>query len=132
MLGLVMTRMHRSKRNVALLRGAAAICLIGSYFASSACGSLFNSEAPERRRGNVVTEHHFLTAAQATKQLGEDCTLYGASECISELCLHYKHDPASGYVCSRKCESDTNCPAGWRCVSTYPSAGSEFCVPPAD
>ena len=127
-----MTRMLRPKRNVTLLRGAVAIGVISSCFAFSACGSIFNSEAPQRGRGNVVSEHQFLTAAQATKQLGEDCTLYGASECISELCLHYKHDPASGYVCSRKCESDTNCPAGWRCVSTYPSAGSEFCVPPAD
>jgi hypothetical protein len=127
-----MTRNSRSNRNVALLSGAATIGIIGNLFVSSACGFVFDSDAPKLPRGNVVTEHSFLIAAQSTKRLAEDCTTYGASECMSELCVHYKHDPATGYVCSRPCEFDSDCPAIWRCVSTYPVKGSEFCIPPAD
>lgn len=108
--------------------------LLGLQLASCACEPGVDSRemTPEGRRGNVFTEHKFLTAAKATKRLGEDCTTYGASECLSELCLHYKHAPSEGYVCSRQCESDRDCPVDWNCVSTYPAPGSEFCVPPED
>jgi hypothetical protein len=86
----------------------------------------------DRPRRQVFSEHRFLQATQPTKQLGEDCTTYGASECLSGLCLHYKHNPAEGYACSKQCEGDLECPEDWRCTSAHPTPGSEFCVPPSE
>jgi hypothetical protein len=87
---------------------------------------------PQNRRAEVFTEHRFLKAAPEVpkKQLGEDCSAHGASEC-QYLCFHADVDPGKGHVCSKPCESDDDCPEEWACRSVYPSPGSSFCVPPA-
>lgn len=87
---------------------------------------------PQNRRSEVFTEHRFLKAQPNApkKQLGEDCSTNGASECQSELCFHTDADPSKGHVCSKACGSDEDCPEAWACRSVYPSPGSSFCVPP--
>lgn len=88
---------------------------------------------------NLVREHQFLTAAQATKQVGESCFEAGASACLGEgaVCLHTRPGPddKDGYICTMRCKQDCDCPAdGWRCVNTIPSAppeGNSFCQAPA-
>jgi hypothetical protein len=67
----------------------------------------------------------------ADKQVGEDCSAHGASECVGALCVHAKAERGSGYVCSRRCQADAECPATWRCVSVVPGAQEAVCLPPA-
>ncbi len=64
----------------------------------------------------------------ARKQLGEDCTHFGAAECSSGLCLHTGTSPNSGYVCSRACDSGRECPSGWRCAQAGLTGGPAYCV----
>jgi hypothetical protein len=52
-------------------------------------------------------------------------------ECESGLCLHTNHSRDRGYVCSGFCIESSDCPINWRCVQTYPSEASHFCVPEA-
>jgi hypothetical protein len=89
---------------------------------------------PQQSDPQVFTEHRFLIAAGSAskKHIGQDCSISGASECETELCLHVNADPNKGHVCSRACESDDVCPATWACRSIYPAPGSTFCVPPRD
>ncbi|MHB1846166.1 MAG: hypothetical protein ACYCWW_15185 [Deltaproteobacteria bacterium] len=80
---------------------------------------------------SVLTEHRFAVAASPTKQLGEDCTAYGRSDCPSGVCFHYQADPRTGYVCSASCQSVGDCPAGWACNEVVPGSGEAFCAPPS-
>ncbi len=79
-------------------------------------------------RGEVFSEHRFLTANRPTKKLGEDCTVSGKSECETAVCYHVKPHPAEGYICSASCQSDDDCPETWNCRAMLP--GATFCVPP--
>lgn len=78
----------------------------------------------------VFSEHRTLVAEKATKLLGDDCTANGKSACQSGLCLHTKAAKDRGYICSSTCSKAADCPPGWSCVQTYPSADGQFCVPP--
>lgn len=86
----------------------------------------------QNQRAEVFTEHRFLKVAPEApkKQLGDDCSIHGASECQSDICFHAAVDPGKGHVCSKACESDDACPKEWSCQSLYPSPGSAFCAPP--
>lgn len=77
-----------------------------------------------------LTVRQAVVSAAPTRAVGEDCTRGGASECRSGRCLHYKPEPGGGYVCSRTCASDAECPEEFSCRSWYP--GEEgWCTPPA-
>jgi hypothetical protein len=66
-----------------------------------------------------------------TKEVGEGCDRYGASECRSGVCLHVKPLMGRGYVCSRACGSKAPCPMGWRCVQAVPGGEEGLrCAPP--
>lgn len=43
-------------------------------------------------RDEVMTEHRSLQATHPTGRLGDDCTQFGASGCLSGLCLHTRPD----------------------------------------
>jgi hypothetical protein len=86
-------------------------------------------EAPPVVAREVLTEHRPLRAEKATKQLGEDCTGPGASACLSGVCLHVKPGRKEGYVCSRACQSEQECPRNWRCAQVYPTPEGRLCVP---
>jgi len=77
----------------------------------------------------VLTEHRQLRAEKATKQVGDDCTENGASACLSGVCLHVKPGRKEGYVCSRACQGEQDCPGNWRCAQVYPTAEGRLCVP---
>jgi hypothetical protein len=113
----------------------ASCALLTTVLASFSCARA-PSEAQSRayQVPQVFTEHRFLRAAPETpkKQLGEDCSTYGASECLSELCFHAGADPSRGHVCSKACNSDEACPEAWTCRSVYPTPGSSFCAPPTE
>jgi hypothetical protein len=97
--------------------------------ASIACGDTVSEVFPPKP---VFTEHRPLKTEKASKQLGEDCTTSGASECLSGTCFHYKPSPREGYVCSQLCQTDEGCPPLWSCTSIYPGEGNRFCTPPQD
>lgn len=77
----------------------------------------------------VLTEHRPLQAQKATKQLGEDCSENGASTCLSGVCLHVKPGREEGYVCSRACQEEKECPRDWHCAQVYPTPQGRLCVP---
>jgi hypothetical protein len=77
----------------------------------------------------VLTEHRPLRSEKATKPLGADCTEEGASACLSGLCLHVKPGRKEGYVCSRACQGEQDCPRNWRCAQVYPTSEGRLCVP---
>jgi hypothetical protein len=103
-----------------------------TLFMMSGCNE--NLEPPVRapEPGQVFGEHRQKQAAARTKQVGEDCTDSGQSECLSGVCLHTKPGPGEGYICSKQCQQDPDCPEGWRCAGTRPGAAASFCIPPAD
>lgn len=76
-----------------------------------------------------LTEPRALWAEKATKKIGEDCGANGASACLSGICLHVKPGRHEGYVCSRSCQGDGDCPGGWRCAQMYPTPRGRLCAP---
>jgi hypothetical protein len=93
-------------------------------FAITACPKSKGQSHPD-----VFTPPSFDGGTQS-KELGEDCGSGGPGDCKSGLCFHYLPNAASGFACSRKCQADAECPAGWSCQNTYPAPGNDFCVPP--
>ncbi len=77
----------------------------------------------------VLTEHRPLGVEKATKEVGEDCTENGASACLSGICLHVKPGRKEGYVCSRACQGEQDCPRNWRCAQVYPTSQERLCTP---
>lgn len=81
----------------------------------------------------VLTEHRPVASSYPPdKQVGEDCTAHGYTECISGLCLHAVPIRGQGYFCSKSCLDSSECPRDWRCVQVMPgSSGPGVCQPPA-
>ena len=81
----------------------------------------------------VLTEHRPLAAVGPPgKSVGEDCTTYGRSECLSGLCLHVRPRPDAGYFCSQACRGTEECPEGWQCARLMPGGSEEgVCQPPS-
>lgn len=82
----------------------------------------------------VVTEHRFVAPRQgesalAQRGFGSDCTQHGAPTCAPGICLHVAHDRNAGFVCSRQCVGNEDCPNGWSCSQTHPAPGGAMCVP---
>jgi hypothetical protein len=80
----------------------------------------------------ALTERVQKVATKASKKIGEDCTEAGTSECLSGFCIHASPNPSSGYFCTLRCSSSTDCPTGWSGASVYPGTDNCFCLPPAD
>ncbi len=99
------------------------LLLATAAFACSPSGSSKADEGPEL----VFSEHKFLKADRPTKEIGEACDTYGASECKSGLCVH-AINPASdrGHVCTMLCSSHRDCPGDWMCA---PITNSLLCLP---
>lgn len=114
----------RTGRVGTMLLGASCIAAV----LLCACGES-TEPTPQPR---VLTEHSFLSAGGAKKQLGEDCTVAGGSECLSGLCFKYRPRLGEGYVCSRGCATDEDCPSLWGCLPIHPTPDSLFCAPPQD
>jgi hypothetical protein len=68
----------------------------------------------------------------ATKELGQDCTEFRSSDCLSGLCLHTGSLPSEGYVCSKRCADSSECPSTWSCTQVFPSDDGHLCVPPSE
>ncbi len=96
-----------------------------------ACTDSPEHTLPPRAQDDVLTEHRPLQAAQPTGKLGDDCTQSGASNCLSGLCLHTRPEHNKGYVCSQRCQSSSECPRDWSCVSFYSSTHEHVCIPPS-
>lgn len=81
----------------------------------------------------VLTEHRPLASnSPPDKQVGEDCTAHGYTECVSGLCLHALPTRGQGYFCSQGCLGSSECPRDWRCVQVVPgNLRSGVCQPPA-
>ncbi len=92
-------------------------------------GCSANQTEPEASGTEMLTEHRPLRAEKATKQVGEDCTENGASACLSGVCLHVKPGREEGYVCSRACQGEQECPRDWHCAQVYPTPQGRMCVP---
>jgi hypothetical protein len=79
-------------------------------------------------RSGMLTEHvpTPLPPDAPRRSVGESCLEHGESECSSGLCIHVG-GRGQGYFCSRSCRELSDCPRGWRCLT---SLDSRFCVPP--
>lgn len=108
-------------------RSLGAVLVLALSSLAGCSGGDRKEETPKERK--IFAQHQFLKAAKPNKQLGDDCTVSGASECLSNLCYHYKPDARAGFVCSRECKSTADCPVEWECRSVYPPSQS-FCSPP--
>src|SRR5262245_29635749 len=77
-----------------------------------------------------LSEHVFSSVKSTpTTEVGDDCSSGGLSECRSGVCLH-AGGLGKGYLCSKPCAEDSECPARWRCVlAGTGSAASAVCVP---
>jgi hypothetical protein len=87
-------------------------------------------QAPQDTGPSVVRAHQPLTAARATKEVGESCDTGGASDCLSSLCIHIpqagNHDLINGgHFCTVQCGPSARdgggaCPVeGFACVQVY-------------
>jgi hypothetical protein len=81
----------------------------------------------------ILTEHRpRASTAPPDKQVGEDCTAHGSTECLSGLCLHAVPTRGQGYFCSQTCLGSSECPPEWRCVQVVPgNPRASVCQPPA-
>jgi hypothetical protein len=80
-------------------------------------------------RDDVLTEHRPLQAVRPTGRTGDDCKEFGASGCLSGLCLHTKPAPDEGHVCSQRCQSSSECPRDWNCGSPHLGSPERLCIP---
>lgn len=88
---------------------------------------------PDAPTVEVYQAHQFLADGKQDKDLGADCGKQGPSACRSNLCIHTQAGSGDGWVCSKRCETDEDCPSSpvqWRCVQIFPAAGNEVCLPP--
>ena len=79
----------------------------------------------------VVGKHEFLRADEPTKTIGQSCDIGGASECVSDLCIHASPEGRlhTGYRCSQLCGPGRDaCPQGFTCVQGHPSADGMWCL----
>lgn len=107
-----------------VLRSIQSLGCLAALFMVLSCGS---SSTPD---STPFTEHRPSNATQATKLLGEDCTLNGSAICQSRVCGHFAPSPDKGYFCTRQCEAVENCPQGWNCNQVFPTTKGRICVPP--
>lgn len=98
---------------------------IAILFAVSSCGS---SPSPTPM---PLTEHRAVASSQATKLLGEDCTVNGSTICRSGACGHFAPLPEKGHFCTRRCNTSEDCPQDWNCNQFYPTPQGRICVPPS-
>jgi hypothetical protein len=112
----------------------AAIAYAFPLLAVAACSSEPAEPTESAPVGPQVVAPHRLRPAPkpAWKQVGDDCTEYGAAACVSGLCLHVSGQRARGYVCSRSCVENSDCPQGWSCRRAPPGAGDDACIPPEE
>jgi hypothetical protein len=89
-------------------------------------------ESSPREVAPLLKEHRTALTTQATKKLGQDCTVHGRSECLTGLCLHTGAEPDKGYVCTQVCHAATECPPEWHCEQLHPGSAQRVCVPPAN
>ncbi len=104
-------------------------CPLLVAMAALACSPSASSKVDEGPEP-VFSEHKFLNAEQPTKEIGEACDTYGASECTSGLCVHAT-DPAPdrGHICTVRCNATGDCPNSWHCGQVVPSLVVRFCIP---
>ena len=87
--------------------------------------------APPDPRVPPLTEVRSLTKPDHLLEVGGDCTPYGGQGCASGLCLKTTGDRLSGYVCSKRCTQDGDCPSRWGCVQVHAGSDGMVCAPPA-
>lgn len=76
-----------------------------------------------------ISERRELVAAGPNKlDLGGNCDLVGSPGCSSGLCFKTGPTKSEGYRCSKTCQRDTDCGAGFVCSQMYPAEGGWFCV----
>jgi hypothetical protein len=107
--------------------------LVGAWIGVLAAGCEVAEDGPAPFTApEVLTEHREVVSPKAPdKQLGEDCSAYGYTECRSGLCIHAGPELKEKYFCSRACRSHSDCPKQWECQQTHPGPGGLMCVPPS-
>lgn len=84
------------------------------------------------RPTNLLTARSPIGGASPTRELGEDCSLYGRGACISNECLHAGFERTTRYVCSKRCAVDDDCPLNWLCNDILPGGQHRYCIPRVD
>ena len=92
------TRNNLESRCTDLGGGVTRANLIVLLLALGATGCSTESSEPR-----VLTMHSPLLAAIPTLPVGQDCTVYGKSGCLSGVCVHVSAELDADYICSSFC-----------------------------
>lgn len=116
-------------------RGLLPILLVTGL--TAACGETESKRpapASTPATAPVLSEHRFKdTAASSSLPFGRDCSVGGASDCASKLCVHVGAERDTGYTCTERCGPGSPCPEGWRCGQVHPSdPAARLCLPVDD
>lgn len=72
-----------------------------------------------------------LGAGATPQAVGRDCSVHRRFDCESNVCIHIKPSPNTGYFCSLMCAATDDCPVDWTCQPMIPgNTTSLICVPP--
>lgn len=96
----------------------------------SGCSSSPGGRAEGEREEMVdrVLAYSPLVSQSQRRHVGESCDGEIGS-CSTGLCLHVSALPSAGYVCSKACDEDADCPEQFRCVVLH-GIPIRVCVPP--
>jgi len=104
--------------------------LAGALGLAVACGGRNDSPQSSSKLPAAFSEHHAaLLGGSGTGPVGANCAAHGGGDCVSQLCLHASVSPRRGYVCTQRCTSRRDCPAGWNCLAVHPPSRERFCAP---
>jgi hypothetical protein len=109
--------------------------LIIMAISSSGCSSNHEEGQLRIERISPLSEHSLLLNQQLSndigKQVGEDCSIQGKTECVSGLCIHASLERQGGYFCSKTCSVTAECPKDWKCGPISPNETDvNICLPP--
>jgi hypothetical protein len=108
---------------------ASLLVLAGCEFPAPQTSSQRAPPAPAPTAVRVLSEHRPAPVDTPSKEVGEDCTAHGRSDCLSGVCLHVRPGLGQGYVCSRACAGPAECPATWQCARSRAASTRGLCVP---
>lgn len=125
--GFFFSSMGPPHRLVGDIMNQGLLGVVGVLILSCSGGARESAEAPVLRAWDplVTTER-----PAAKRAAGEDCSSTGRAGCGNGVCLHVEPHVDRGYLCSKQCAVDDDCPETWSCRAMVPGDAVSFCVPP--
>jgi len=116
--------------NRATFRAGLASVAVGALVACGVQSGDASKPVELATASTPYTPHRAMKAGSAELFEGEDCSEAGQTACKTGLCLHAHGGFAKGYVCTRACAGNDDCPDAWSCEQVFPGAPNGLCMPP--